>query len=233
MKDRLNVAVIGAGLHGIVHIRSYLQYPRANLVTICETNPERARKIEEDWGVATCTDYKDLVSDDSIEAVSVVTPDFLHRDMVIQLVEAGKHVLVEKPLATTEKDAREIVLAVEKAGRELMIDYQYRFNRVPTPITYQNAGAYLFTIAYEMTGREEYRRMVNQLVKTGLAVESVSLAEEIGEQEPDHLERLPYRGVHLNMHPTLGMPTGQARTSWSTSSAARSARDSPPSTAVR
>jgi hypothetical protein len=87
------------------------------------------------------------------------------------------------------------------------LDFEYRFNRIPTPIVYQNGKAYLFTLAYEMTGREEYRRIAGQLVQTGLVVESRTIAEEIGDTPPRELDRLPYRGPHLNMHPTLGMPT--------------------------
>ncbi len=87
------------------------------------------------------------------------------------------------------------------------LDFEYRFNRIPVSIAYQNGKAYLYTIAYQMTGREEYRRIATQLVRSGLAMEPVTIAEEIGDTPPQDLDRLPFRGPHLNMHPTLGMPT--------------------------
>jgi hypothetical protein len=87
------------------------------------------------------------------------------------------------------------------------LDYEYRFNRIPEPIAYQNGKAYLYTLAYNMTGREVYRRIAAQLVRSSLTVESVRLAEEIGDTDPYELEKLPNRGPHLNMHPTLGIPT--------------------------
>ncbi|MBD3292528.1 MAG: hypothetical protein GF393_06360, partial [Armatimonadia bacterium] len=87
------------------------------------------------------------------------------------------------------------------------LDYEYRFNRIPEPIAYQNGKAYLYTLAYNMTGREVYRRIAAQLVRSSLTVESLTLAEEIGDADPYELESLPFRGPHLNMHPTLGIPT--------------------------
>ncbi len=125
---KINVAIIGAGIHGIVHVRAYLQYPRANLVKVCDTNAKRAEGLRKDFGVTVCSDWKELAEDKTIQAVSVVTPDFLHREMVVALLQAGKHVLVEKPLATTTKEAREMVRAAEKSGKYLMVDYQNRFN---------------------------------------------------------------------------------------------------------
>ncbi|NLO08183.1 MAG: LamG domain-containing protein [candidate division WS1 bacterium] len=87
------------------------------------------------------------------------------------------------------------------------LDYEYRFNRIPAPIEYQNGKAYLYTLAYNMTGREVYRQIAAQLVRSALEVESVRLEDEIGDTDPYELERLPFRGPHLNMHPLLGVPT--------------------------
>lgn len=127
MKYKLNVAVIGAGLFGQVHLHAYSQHPRANLAKVCEVNEERAAEAKKKFGAETCSDYREIADDDSIDAVSVVTPDFLHREIVIALAEAGKHVLVEKPLATKICEAREIVQAVRKAGTSLMVDFQNRW----------------------------------------------------------------------------------------------------------
>lgn len=128
MSDRLNVAVIGAGVFGIQHVRMYHSYDKTNLVVVCETNPERAGGVRDDFGVEVIDDYMKIVDNPDIAAVSVVTPDWLHRDMVVNLLNAGKHVLVEKPLATTTGEAREMVQAARKNDRYLMVDFQNQFN---------------------------------------------------------------------------------------------------------
>lgn len=101
--------------------------------------------------------------------------------------------------ATGDELAREVFLQA--------LDYEYRFNRIPSPIEYQNGKAFLYTLAYNMTGREVYRQIAAQLVRSALNVEGERLAEEIGDTDPHELDGLPFRGPHLNMHPTLGIPT--------------------------
>ncbi len=91
------------------------------------------------------------------------------------------------------------------------LDYQYRFNHIPAPTSYQNASAYLFTIAYDWTGRQEYLRVVNHQVQAALLQERVRLGDELkGATDLNTLDRLPYRGAHTNMHYLLGMPTAMA-----------------------
>ena len=99
-----------------------------------------------------------------------------------------------------------------KAAFLKAMDYQLRFNLIPAPIEYQNAAAYLMTIAYRWTGDERYLRATNQLVQGGLVQEGTPLGQELAAlpTDLDEADRLPYRGVHLNMHPTLGMPTALA-----------------------
>jgi len=147
-------------------------------------------------------DFREMAHDLAHLIIDMDSPNGLTNDMpygALYKVDRNASALYDYWWATGDELAKQAFLKA--------LDYQYRFNRVPTPIAYQNGAAYLFTIAYEMTGREEYRRMVNQLVQTGLVVENKTIAEEIGDQDPYALDRLPYRGVHLNMHPTLGMPT--------------------------
>lgn len=128
MKNKLNVAVIGAGLFGQVHLHAYRLHPRANLKLVCDVNEARLKKVTEDFKVPVATDYREILKDKTIDAVSVVTPDFMHREIVTALLKAGKHVIVEKPLATDTGEAREMVKAAKAAGRHLMIDFQNRWN---------------------------------------------------------------------------------------------------------
>ena len=129
MEDALNVAVIGTGLFGQVHLQGYTEHPKAELKLICDVNAKALRKAARTYKVPAATaDYRDVVNDPSIDAVSVATPDFLHREIVCALLKAGKHVLCEKPLATSLRDAAAMVKAAKAARRHLMVDFHNRFN---------------------------------------------------------------------------------------------------------
>lgn len=102
----------------------------------------------------------------------------------------------------------------DPVGREAFIkavDYEHRFDRLRTPVEYQNAGAFLLSLAYLMTGDDAYRRAAAGMVEAGLAMEHRTLAEDL-EDYGLNLARRPRitRGPHLNMHPMLGVPTALA-----------------------
>jgi predicted dehydrogenase len=128
LKETLNVAVVGAGLFGQVHLNAYAQHANANLKLVCDLDAKRRRQVEKEFGAQTCDDYRAVLEDETIDAVSVVTPDFLHREIVTAMLQAGKHVIVEKPLATTVADARAMVKAAQKSGKTLMVDFHNRWN---------------------------------------------------------------------------------------------------------
>ena len=122
--------VIGAGIvGGAWHAHVYHHMAGAKLVAICDLNAERAREVADRYGVAhVYTDYRDLLARDDIAAVSIATPDFAHREIAVAAARAGKHILVEKPLATTNADADAILQAVDLAGVKLMVDFHNRAN---------------------------------------------------------------------------------------------------------
>lgn len=124
-----NFAVVGVGTWGQMHAKVYASTPCARLAAICDANETRAREIAEPLGVHKIyTDYNQLFADPEIDAVSIVLPDFMHRDAVIAAAKAGKHVLVEKPLATTEADAQKMIAAANAAGVHLFVDFHNRWN---------------------------------------------------------------------------------------------------------
>jgi len=91
---------------------------------------DKAREAGETFGVDHYTDYGQMLKDDRISAVAVVTPDFAHADPTVAAAEAGKHIICEKPLATTREDARRIVEAVKANQVQIMVDYHNRWNPV-------------------------------------------------------------------------------------------------------
>jgi predicted dehydrogenase len=128
MTDRtVAVGIVGAGIWGRNHALALGSHPRARLVMICDRDEDRARGAGERFGCAWTTSLEEL-AESGVEAVSIATPDHLHRDPAVRMLRAGKHVLVEKPLATSVADAGLIVAAAEEAGVHLMVDFHARWH---------------------------------------------------------------------------------------------------------
>lgn len=125
----LGIGIVGAGIIGKLHAHTYRRLPHANLIAVCDLDRERAAAVAKDYGADDVyTDYRDLLGNAKVEAVAVVTPDNAHRDIAIACAQAGKHILVEKPLATKTQDAQDILDAVNSAGVKLMVNFQNRFS---------------------------------------------------------------------------------------------------------
>ncbi len=127
---KIGFAVIGTGIvGGAWHAYVYSQLPQAELVAVCDLDAERAGDIAQKYDVPhVYTDYRQLLANPQVQAVSIATPDFAHREIAVAAAEAGKHILVEKPLAMTVEDAEAIVAAARKAGVKLMVDFHNRVN---------------------------------------------------------------------------------------------------------
>jgi predicted dehydrogenase len=122
------MGIIGAGILGTSHAVIYSGLDNARLVAVSDTNGSRARKLASEYGGDSYEDYKQMLKDESIDAVAVCTPDFAHRDPTVAAAEAGKHILVEKPLATSVKDGQDMIDAARKAGVKLMVRFGNRWN---------------------------------------------------------------------------------------------------------
>lgn len=129
MSETTGFGVIGTGVWGQTHLKTYSTHAGARLACICDLDKELLEERAEQYGVDEwTTDYKELLKRDDIDAVSVVTPDFLHREIAVAAVEAGKHVLLEKPMATTVEDCEAMISAAEANGVTLMVDFHNRWN---------------------------------------------------------------------------------------------------------
>ena len=126
----VKVGIIGCG--GIAngkHMPSLKQVAGVEMVAFCDLIIERAEKAARDFGVPGAkvyTDYKELLADESIEVVHVLTPNRSHADISIDALYAGKHVMCEKPMAKTADDAKRMVEAAKATGKKLTIGYQHR-----------------------------------------------------------------------------------------------------------
>jgi len=128
MKKKVKVGVIGVGLIAqLAHIPAY-QEAGAEVVAICDIVEERAKKVAEKFSISRIyTDYKQLLSDPDIEAVSICTPNYLHAQMTIDALESSKHVLCEKPMAVNAKEAEAMLKAARKSEKILMMGFNNRF----------------------------------------------------------------------------------------------------------
>src|SRR5262245_52239368 len=124
----LRVAVIGAGLMGECHARIYLGMPDGELVAVCDVREAAARELAARTGAAVYSAFEELLRRDDLDAVSVCTPDGLHREPCELAARAGRHVLVEKPIATTVTDAEAIVEAASRARVTLLVGHCLRFD---------------------------------------------------------------------------------------------------------
>ena len=126
--ERIKVAVIGVGIFGDTHCRAYSEDPTVDLVCVCDQNEERAKQAAQKYNCEYTSNPQEIANDPSISIVSVVTPDFAHRDISLMVIEAGKSLIVEKPLATNVDDAQAITDAVKSKGVKFMTDFQNRWN---------------------------------------------------------------------------------------------------------
>lgn len=129
MDRKLRMAVVGAGTWGENHARLYLAHPGCTCCAICDVDPKRARSLADRLGIADAYgDVEAMLRGSEIDAVAIVTPDFAHADAAVAAAEAGKHLLIEKPIATTRADIARILKAARGSGVRLMVDLHNRWN---------------------------------------------------------------------------------------------------------
>lgn len=125
----VQVAVIGTGSISSCHLDSYRNNPNAAIYAVCDLNGERAAKAAEKYGAEHIyTDYRELLADPGVEAVSICTWNNTHAEISIAALEAGKHVLVEKPLCRTVEEALKVQEAVDKSGKLLQVGFVRRYD---------------------------------------------------------------------------------------------------------
>ncbi|SDI80180.1 Gfo/Idh/MocA family protein [Alteribacillus bidgolensis] len=124
----LKVAVIGCG--SITKNRHLLEYDnnqQTEIVAVCDINEERAQEAAEKYEANAYTNYEQLLETEEIDAVSVCLPNYLHAPVSIAALNAGCHVLCEKPMATSREEADNMIKAAESNQKKLMIAHNQRF----------------------------------------------------------------------------------------------------------
>lgn len=126
----VRVAVVGVGYLGTFHARKYASIPEAQLVAVVDIVEERARRIGEELSTRFYTSHRELLKElkGELDAVSVVTPTAEHYSIARDFLEAGVHVLVEKPFTRTPVEAEELIEMAEQKGCIIQVGHLERFN---------------------------------------------------------------------------------------------------------
>jgi predicted dehydrogenase len=115
--DRVRLAIVGCGNISQLNAPGYLQHPHCDVVALCDTDAERAKRRARDWGITPriYSDFAQVLDDSAVDAVELLTPTWVHADQIVAALAAGKHVSAQKPLAISMAEADRIAGAVAKA----------------------------------------------------------------------------------------------------------------------
>ena len=124
----VKIAVVGAGLQGSKQVHIFTHLANAEVVALADVDGEKANQVAQEFGVPRAyADYHEMLREVEADAVSVATPDHLHLEPCLAAIETGRHLLVEKPLATSVEEGEKIVQAAKAKGIKMMINFSNRF----------------------------------------------------------------------------------------------------------
>lgn len=157
----VRVGVVGLGGNGRALVRGYAMTELCDLVAVCDLDPERAQAAAEEGDVpARYTDLQEMLDHEELDALSVHTPDHLHADPFIMGLEAGCHVLVEKPMGNTIQDLERMTGAARGSDRKTLVGHILRFNPVYAEVHRRCANGELGEIFY--LEADYFHRLVRQ-----------------------------------------------------------------------
>ncbi len=124
----INFGLIGCGRISDLHAPGYLRSDDARIYAVCDSNPEVAEKRKNEWNAEkSYTDYRHLLEDPDVDAVEIIVPHHLHKELTVAACAAGKHVSIQKPMAMTVAECDEMIEAAEKAGVMLKVFENFVF----------------------------------------------------------------------------------------------------------
>jgi UDP-N-acetylglucosamine 3-dehydrogenase len=126
--ENVNIGIIGVGTIGMVHATALASSPLANLVGIADINDDLREKAEKTFGIKGFSDYRELINSPGIDAVAICTPDEQHLKPVMDCMDAGLHIILEKPLSTDLSEAETIAARVRSYDKKFMMAYIVRFD---------------------------------------------------------------------------------------------------------
>jgi len=128
MPQKLGFGIIGIGNISIFHAKCIQQIDNCELIAVCSRSEDKAKKVAKEYGIPYYLNFEDLINRDDIDVVSICTPSGMHLEPALSAAQAGKHIIVEKPIEITLERADQIINACQKAKVKLAVIFQNRFN---------------------------------------------------------------------------------------------------------
>jgi predicted dehydrogenase len=218
----VRVGVLGCGYWGSKHTRVLQGLPQVAEVSVIDASPERLALVRRDYPALRTFRSLDAAMD-HVDAVVVATPPRSHAPLALELLEAGKHVLVEKPMATSVADAERMIAAAERAGRVLMVGHTFEFHSAVWRLKEAISSGELGDVYYVDTARLNlglYQSDVNVL--WDLAPHDISILNHILGSAPTAVQAWGARHAHavledvayLRLHYADVGVTTQVHVSW-------------------
>jgi UDP-N-acetylglucosamine 3-dehydrogenase len=221
----MRIGVIGVGVMGSNHARVLAELPGVKLVGVADPDRKQRERVARHLGCGAFADLDELVRQ-GVDAVTIAAPTHLHRDIAVACASHGLHILVEKPIASTVEEGREIVAAARRAGVTLMAGHVERFNPAVESIKRAIKGQHILSIAVTRVGPFP-PRMSNVGVVIDLAVHDIDLIRwftdsEIVEIQPQTSSAVAEReDIALLQFRTASGVLAQINTNWLTPFKAR------------
>lgn len=126
--NKIKTAVVGVGIYGRHHIHAYLNNPDAELIAVCDADAKRCESVANELDLPGYASLRALLDKEEVDVISIATPDSYHKEPALQAITKGKHVLIEKPLATSVADCLAIIGAAEQHGVTVGVDFHKRWD---------------------------------------------------------------------------------------------------------
>ena len=186
---KLGIAVIGAGFWGRNHARNLKELQETRLIAVCDKDEARAKAIAELFGVEAYTDSRKMLKRKDIEAVTVCTWSTNLAAEAMNVLKAGKHVLVEKPMANSVQEARKIVELAKKKQRYLMVGFLMRFipgvQRIKEAVEKGEIGTLVYATARRVSEWPE--RIGDVGVVKDLAIHDIDITRYLFGGDPEEV----------------------------------------------
>ncbi len=127
-KKRIKIGMIGMGANGEAHLRNFIKHPYAEVVAICETNKKRLKEISEKYNIARTFTDMSIINQKDIDAITIHTPENLHRAPFVTALRASKNIFMEKPMTDSEEDLRTMVAEARKSDGKVLVGFILRFD---------------------------------------------------------------------------------------------------------
>jgi predicted dehydrogenase len=187
-QTKVKVALIGCGYWGPNLARNFHQLPGAELVACCDLDPGNLQRMEALYSARFTTDLNAILSDPEVEAVALATPVGTHYQLARKSLEAGKHVLVEKPLTTNSADGQELIEIARQQERVLMVGHVFEYNPAVLKIKELIGEGQIGKVYYLYSNRVNLGRVQSDInVLWSIAPHDVSIALFLLEEMPEEV----------------------------------------------